>query len=119
MLKPIGCAFIPNPATVNTVKTSIGNDVAQSGAADLVGAIGAPLNTLSSGSGCSGIQFDLPINGQTFHGSILNACSGSMATAAAVSNGLISLSVIVSGGLALLRLAGAGFGYNVRVTDGD
>lgn len=119
VLRPLQCAFVPSPSKVTEVKQSIGVDVGTSGVAELVTAVGAPIDALSSGSGCSGISFDLPINGQSFHGNILNACSGSMATAAHVSSLLIGLSVVVSGGLALLRLAGAGFGYNVKVGEGS
>lgn len=119
VLKPLRCAFVPDPAKVTAVRTAVGVDVARSGVGELVGAVQAPIDALSSGSGCSGITFDLPINGETFHGSILNACSGPMATAAHFSNILISLSVIIGGGMGLLRLAGAGFGYNVKVSDGD
>lgn len=119
VLQPLRCAFIPRTEKVNEVKTRVGLDVQTSGVGPLVDAVGDPIEALASGDGCSGIQFDLPIGGQTFHGSILNACSGSMATAAHISSALIGLSTVLGGGMALLRLAGAGFGYNVKVSDGD
>ena len=121
--KPVGCAlreaFIPDPQVVTDVTSTIRTSVDTSGAGPIVDAIGAPIGTLSSASGCSGIEFDLPIGGQSFHGSILNACSGPMATAAHICSVLIGLGSVVFGGMALLRLAGAGFGYNVKPTDGD
>lgn len=119
----MGCAlreaFVPSPEVVTSVTTSIRTDVTSSGAGPIVTALGTPIEALGSGSGCDGIQFDLPIGGQSFHGEILNACSGSMATAAHISTAIVGLSTVLGGGLALLRLAGAGFGYNVRVSDGD
>ena len=123
VLQPVKCAlrwaFVPSPASVDSVRGGVAADLGTSGVADLGNAVLAPVQALSAGSGCSGISWSFPINGTTVAGSILNACSEPMATVAMVTRTIVGAAVVLGGGFALLRLAGAGFGYNVKVGGGD
>lgn len=125
VLTPIKCAlswaFVPNVATLTVLKDGIKADLDRTGLPALGAAVAVPLTSVPGGSGCAGPEVVFAAGGFTFPVRPFSACDEPLRTAALMTHALFTVVIVVGGGLGLLRLVGAGFGFNVgfRGSGGD
>lgn len=74
--------------------------------------------TASSAAGCAGPTLDLTIGGQEIHAQPLSACSGVTATMAGLCRSILTVGLVIFGGLACIRAIGSGLGWNPGVGGG-
>lgn len=72
-----------------------------------------------SASGCSGLPVAWSMSGETYSFTLLAACSGIMATVAAVCKLVLTAGLVLFGGLTCLRALGSGLGWNPGVGRGE
>ncbi len=112
---PIKCAlrwaFVPSGTAVEGFVTGVRTRWMESTPGQWVGAVTAALPSASE-SGCAGplVEFDVMDSHVSFRP--LNACAGAAAATAAVAKTLASVGVVWFGGLAAIRILGAGLGWN-------
>lgn len=119
VLQPLKCglswAFVPPQADMTSIGISLQTSFEGVGFGDALDTLTGPVNAMGaavSGNGCAGPSMDFSVLGISQEIQPFNACSGTMATVAGYSRAIISLTVIVSGGIAVVRALGRGFGFN-------
>jgi hypothetical protein len=118
VLQPLKCglswAFVPPAADMSSIGLDLQMSFEGIGFGDALNTLTGPVNAMGaavSGSGCAGPSMNFEVAGISQVIEPFNACSGTMATVAGYSRALISLTVIVSGGIAVIRALGRGFGF--------
>jgi hypothetical protein len=101
-------AFVPDPVKVQTSVQGVQNAWAQTPMVKVSGMVASITAALPAGSGCSGISFTFPsvlgVAAQNF--TVLNACSDPVASIAATVRIIGAIGMIVSGIMALTKMAG-------------
>jgi hypothetical protein len=119
---PVSCsineAFVPKQsmqARLELQQKQLETKLQGKGIAPAINAFSGTFDTLGalgSGDGCKGphVNFPLP-GGLSFDNYPLDACAEPMRGFAAFGNAIASLSVVIFGGLAIIRAIGRGFGF--------
>lgn len=122
VMQPMKCAlvwaFVPDAATLAALRNGIETDLARTGVPALGAAVAGPLTAIPGGSGCAGPEINFEVPGLSLPVHPFSACAQPLASAAVMSHALFTVVIVVGGGLALLRLVGAGFGFNVGFKGG-
>jgi hypothetical protein len=122
VMLPVQCAltwaFVPKVETMTALQTRIGADLARTGIPALAGAVAVPLTSVPGGSGCEGPEVTFEAGEYAFPVHPFSACAEPLRTAALMTHAVFTIVIVVGGGLALLRLIGAGFGFNVAFRGG-
>lgn len=123
VLQPVKCAmtwaFKPDAATLTALQTRIRADVERTGVPALGAAVAGPLTSVpGDNSACDGPSINFTVQDFTMPVHPFSACAEPLKTAAVMTKALFTVVIVVGGGLALLRLFGAGFGFNVALKGG-
>jgi hypothetical protein len=119
---PVKCAliwaFVPEPAYLSGKVEGLRQDFDGTTPGAWAAAFGGQTYDLSAG-GCGGIPVHWNVEGKSFDFDLLEACSGFMATTAAVVKLGATCLLVVFGGLVCLRGVGAGFGWTPSLGSGN
>jgi len=125
VLQPAKCAlswaFVPKTADLTSIGTGLKSAIDGIGFGTALNGLTAPVNAMgaaATGSGCSGpvMNFDVAGIHQTLKP--FDACTGVMATVAGYARAIISMIVIVSGGISVVRALASGFGFSFNAGKG-
>ena len=122
----LSAAFVPTPASFAAVRTQMSGAWDSSRPGVLISSATSaldPLTTLFSGqsSSCGGITYSFPLlpdsSPTVIH--LIDSCSEPFKTLAPIVRALLSLSLVVLGAWAVLRLLGVSIGLNFGRVNGD